>query len=151
MAVAAGVPTMKDVAAEAGVSKALVSLVFRDAPGASAETRARLVAAADRLGYRTNRAARLLAQRRSRLLGVSMVISSSYQAELVEAVQDAADAAGYEIVLSPVTSRHGEERAVEALLEHRCEAPAAARSRAVGRRADRAFRRSCRWCWSGGG
>ena len=122
MAVAAGVPTMKDVAAEAGVSKALVSLVFRDAPGASAETRARVLAAADRLGYRTNRAARLLAQRRSRLLGVSMVISSSYQAELVEAVQDAADAAGYEIVLSPVTSRHGEERAVEALLEHRCEA-----------------------------
>src|SRR4051794_4753978 len=36
-----GRPTMRDVAAHAGVSQSLVSLVFRDAPGASSETRER--------------------------------------------------------------------------------------------------------------
>jgi DNA-binding LacI/PurR family transcriptional regulator len=115
-------PTMKDVAAAAGVSKALVSLVFRDAPGASAGTRARVFEAAMRIGYRTNRTASLLARRRNKLLGVSMVVRNAFHAELVEDIQAAADANGYEIVLSPVTRTHSESRAIEALLEFRCEA-----------------------------
>src|SRR5947209_1241880 len=65
-------PTMRDVAARAGVSKALVSLVFRNAPGASEQTRARVRQAADELGYRPNRTASRLALRRTRLLGVTM-------------------------------------------------------------------------------
>ena len=53
-------PTMQDIADHVGVSKALVSLVFRNAPGPSAETRKRVLAAADELGYRVNRAAALM-------------------------------------------------------------------------------------------
>lgn len=47
-------PTMTEVAAEAGVSQTTVSLVLNDAQGArlSSETRERVVAAAQRLGYR---------------------------------------------------------------------------------------------------
>ena len=49
---------MQDIADSVGVSKALVSLVFRNAAGPSAETRQRVFAAADELGYRVNRTAR---------------------------------------------------------------------------------------------
>jgi LacI family transcriptional regulator len=52
-------PTMTEVAAEAGVSQTTVSLVLNDAQGArlSAETRERVIAAAQRLGYRLARRA----------------------------------------------------------------------------------------------
>jgi DNA-binding LacI/PurR family transcriptional regulator len=115
-------PTMRDVAVAAGVSKALVSIVFRGAPGASEETRARVFAAAEQLGYRANRTASLLALRRNKHLGLTMSVRNAFHAELVEGLQAAADEAGYELVLSTVTPGHDERRAVETLLEFRCEA-----------------------------
>ena len=123
VAAAAGVraSTMRDVAAAAGVSTALVSIVFRGAPGASAETRARVFAAAERLGYRTNRTASLMKRRRTKHLGVTMHVRNAFHAELVDGIQSAADHAGYEIVLSIITDSHTEQRAVDTLLEFRCE------------------------------
>ena len=47
--------------------------------------------AAARLGYRPDRTASLLARRRSRLIGVLLDIRSSFHAELVEDVHEAAD------------------------------------------------------------
>ena len=115
-------PTMRDVAHEAGVSKALVSIVFRGVAGASDETRQRVFEAAERIGYRANRTASLLARRRTRHLGVTMHPHNAFHAELVEVIQAAADEVGYEIVLSIVTPKRDELRAVETLLEFRCEA-----------------------------
>ncbi len=120
--VAAGPPTMRDVAEAAGVSKALVSIVFRGAPGASEQTRAHVLAVADRIGYRANRTASLLARRRTRHLGVSFDLRNAFHAELVEAIQDAADERGYDVVLSTITQRHDERRALTVLREFRCEA-----------------------------
>ena len=118
---AAAPPTMADVAAAAGVSKALVSIVFRGAAGASEATRARVFQAAEQLGYRTNRTASLLKLHRTRHLGVTMNVRNAFHAELVEGIQEAADREGYQIVLGTVTENHDERRAVETLLEFRCE------------------------------
>jgi DNA-binding LacI/PurR family transcriptional regulator len=114
-------PTMADVAAAADVSKALVSIVFRGAPGASQATRERVFQAAKQLGYRTNRTASLLKLHRTRHLGVTMNVRSAFHAELVEGIQEAADREGYQIVLSTITENHDERRAIETLLEFRCE------------------------------
>lgn len=118
----ARIPTMADVAARAGVSKALVSIVFRNAPGASAQTRARVLRAADQIGYRHNRTASLLARRRTDALGVTLVLRNPYHTELVEELQVAAAEQGYELVLSPVSRARDERRAIETVLELRCEA-----------------------------
>ena len=63
-------PTIIDVAARAGVSKSLVSMVLRDDPGVSDARRAAVLAAAAELGYRPNRAAAILAGTRTRTIGV---------------------------------------------------------------------------------
>lgn len=114
-------PTIREVARAAGVSTALVSIVFRGAPGASEETRARVFAAAEQLGYRANRTASLMKLRRTKQLGVTLNVRSTFHAELVENIQAAAAQSGYEIVLSLVTAAHDENRAIETLLGFRCE------------------------------
>ena len=115
-------PRLEDVAARVGVSTASVSLVLRGAPGPSAETRRRVLEAAAELGYRADRAASMLARRRRHLLGVLLDVRNPFHAELVEEIQVEADRIGYEVVLSTLTRRHDEERAVAALLDFRCEA-----------------------------
>ena len=115
-------PRLEDVAAEVGLSTASVSLVLTGADGPSAATRERVLEAAARLGYRADRAASLLARRRSRLIGVMMDVRSDYHGELVEDVHEAAEQHGYDLVLSTVTRTRDERRAVETLLDSRCEA-----------------------------
>ena len=114
-------PTMQDVADRVGVSKALVSLVFRRAPGPSDETRRRVFAAAEELGYRVNRNAALMTARRTHLIGVMTNIRNSFHAEMVEDIVEAADRAGYEVVLGAVTPTHGESKVIDTLLDFRCE------------------------------
>lgn len=115
-------PRLEDVAADVGVSTASVSLVLRGVAGPSAETRERVLAAAARLGYRADRAASLLARRRTHLLGVPVALRDAYRCELAEEVQVAADERGYTVALSAVTPVHDEQRVVETLLDLRCEA-----------------------------
>jgi DNA-binding LacI/PurR family transcriptional regulator len=115
-------PRLDDVAARVGVSTASVSLVLRGAPGPSAETRRRVLAAADELGYRTDRTASLLARRRRHLLGVMLDIRNPFHAEIVEGIHFEADRIGYEVVLSTLTRDRDETRAVDTLLDFRCEA-----------------------------
>ncbi|MBO1269279.1 LacI family DNA-binding transcriptional regulator [Arthrobacter cavernae] len=115
-------PTLMDVAEAAGVSRALVSIVMRDAPGASDATRRRVQEAAQALGYRPDSRARLLRSSRTRLLGVSFSTSQPFHAEIVDAAYAAAQVRGYEIALSAVANGRPESRAVEALLDLGCEA-----------------------------
>src|SRR6185312_15573509 len=115
-------PTLADVAARAGVSTALVSIVIREMPGASAATRERVLAAADELGYRPDIRARLLRRSRSRLLGVVFGVQHAFHGDLVGGLYTAADRVGYELALSAVTPARDERRAVGSLLQDRCEA-----------------------------
>lgn len=110
-------PTLVDVANAAGVSRALVSIVMRGAPGAAESTRQRVLEAARELGYRADSRARLLRSSRTRLLGLSFSSSQPFHAEIVDAAYAAASAKGYEIALSAVASGRPEARAIEALLD----------------------------------
>src|SRR5919107_2985334 len=114
--------TLADVAARAGVSVPLVSIVMRDAPGASDATRERVRRAAEELGYRPDTRARLLRSSRSRLLGVVFGVQHAFHGDLVTGLYTAADRAGYELALSAVTPQRDEGRAVASLMQDRCEA-----------------------------
>jgi DNA-binding LacI/PurR family transcriptional regulator len=115
-------PTMRDVAARVGVSQALVSLVFRNAPGASQATRDRILAAAAELGYRPNAAAQVLRRTRSRHIGVLFTLRQPFDVDLVEAIYPAAERHGYHVVLGALGAGRDERKAVEELLAYRCEA-----------------------------
>ena len=115
-------PTLEDVAARSGVSRALVSIVMRDVPGASAETRKRVLGVAAELGYRPDARAQLLARNHSRQLGVVFTSFHAFHADLLEGLYEAAGAAGYELILSAQTPSRDENSAVETLLGYRCDA-----------------------------
>jgi DNA-binding LacI/PurR family transcriptional regulator len=117
-----GRPTMRDVAAHAGVSQSLVSLVFRDAPGASSETRQRVLRSAAELGYRLDTAAQVLRRSRSRNIGVLYTMRQPWAVDVVDAIYPAADRHGYRVVLGGLGTGRDERRAVEELLSYRCEA-----------------------------
>jgi DNA-binding LacI/PurR family transcriptional regulator len=117
-----GRPTLEDVAARASVSRALASIVMRGVAGASEGTRQRVLQAAADIGYRPDARARLLASGNSRLLGVVFGMSGRFHLELLDGLYAAAEKAGYELILSALTPSRDERRAVETLLDFRCEA-----------------------------
>jgi DNA-binding LacI/PurR family transcriptional regulator len=113
--------TLADVAARAGVSRALASLVIREAPGPSAASREAVLRVAADMGYRPDPAAQLLRKHRSRLLGVLFDPGDPFHADLLEALYPAAERRGYDIVLSARVASRSEQRAVDGLLTSRCE------------------------------
>jgi DNA-binding LacI/PurR family transcriptional regulator len=93
--------TTHDVARQAGVSQATVSLVLGGNPRArvSASTRERVVRAAGELGYRPNIVARSLVQRKSYAIGVVVPdLSNPFFMDVVTGVQRVAAEAGYAVL-----------------------------------------------------
>lgn len=114
--------TLDDVAARAGVSRALVSIVMRGAAGASASTRERVLAAAKEMGYRPDLRARSLASTRSRLIGVLFGTARRFHFELLEGLYAAAEERGYGLVLSALTGERDEQHALNSLHAFRFDA-----------------------------
>src|SRR4051812_12577263 len=112
---------MEHVAARAGISRALVSIVFRGVAGASEETRARVLAAAAELDYRPDTRASRLGRGRTRMLGVTFAVGHAFHGEVLRSLYAEADAAGYEVVLSGVTPDRSDSDAVDTLVAERCE------------------------------
>lgn len=115
-------PTMRDIADHLGVSRQLVSLVMRGAPGPSEQSRERILDAARDLGYRPNTSARLLRQNRTRLIGVLFELRHPFEVRFVERLLVRAADEGFSLVLGPVTSEHGIDAAVASLVAQRVEA-----------------------------
>jgi LacI family transcriptional regulator len=102
-------PGMMDVAREAGVSHITVSRVVNGHPSVRPETRARVEAAIQKLGYRRNSVARALKSRRSSTIGVVIVGSDLFELpRILLGVETAAKEAGYWVSLA---SRQGESSA----------------------------------------
>ncbi|MFM7145584.1 MAG: LacI family DNA-binding transcriptional regulator [Actinomycetales bacterium] len=93
-------PTINDVAERAGVSKSLVSLALAGSPKVAPASRAAIQAAAEELGYRRNAAARSLAERRTRTVGVlALTLHNPVFAEILDGVQLRVRERGHHCVL----------------------------------------------------
>jgi LacI family transcriptional regulator len=114
-------PTIFEVAALAGVSKSTVSNVIRDAVGVAEPTRARVLEAIERLGYRPNALARQFVAQRTTMLGVLVGdLDNPFYAEMAKLIERWAFHHGY---LAMFCNIEGEDdlalSGIEALLEQR--------------------------------
>jgi DNA-binding LacI/PurR family transcriptional regulator len=114
-------PTMEDVAARAGVSRALVSLVMRDAPNVSDAKRKAVLDAAAELSYRPHAMARSLAQRHANMAGVLLSdLHNPFFAEIYDGLSSAASALGLQLLVGTGhRQRRGEREAVDTFLDLR--------------------------------
>ncbi|HJC70273.1 MAG TPA: LacI family transcriptional regulator, partial [Candidatus Brachybacterium intestinipullorum] len=115
-------PTMQDVADRVGMSRPLVSIVLRGAPGASEESRRRVLAAAREIGYHPDDSARMLRRRRSRMIGLMFTMRQPFEIDLVDALYAAAAERGYRLALSHIGPGRTQRTAMDELLGQRIEA-----------------------------
>lgn len=107
-------PTIKDVAARAGVSRQTVSRVINNKAEVSPETRERVLAVIEELGYRPNAAARSMVAGRTCTLGCIAPNLTDYTfACMIESAQEEARRLGYFLLTGSAPT----ERDVEPLLE----------------------------------
>jgi LacI family transcriptional regulator, galactose operon repressor len=94
--------TINDIARLAGVSKKTVSRVINQSPFVKGETRARIDAVIQQIGYTPDPQARALASRRSFLIGlVYDNPNAQYIVNSQEGVLDALRGSGFELVVHP--------------------------------------------------
>jgi LacI family transcriptional regulator len=109
--------TIFDVAEEAGVSYSTVSRVVNNFQFVKPETRERVQAAMDKLGYVANIKARSLAGGRSQMLGLLLYdFESSYQVEIVRGIDAEVSALDYDLMLYTTHHRRRKESTLVAKL-----------------------------------
>jgi LacI family transcriptional regulator len=124
-------PTIPDVARAAGVSTATAGRALGGYGPVSEEARARVLAAAERLGYRANSLARSMITGTTTTVGVVIAdIENPFSARATRGIIDVARAEGFEVILANTDEEVAAERAaVKVFLEKRVDglivAPAA--------------------------
>jgi LacI family transcriptional regulator len=102
--------TLADIAREAGTSPATASRALSGRGYVSASARARLLAAAERLGYVPNASARTLKQRTSRVIGVAVSdLSNEFYARLATGIEQTLRGSNYQMVLISDNSESSRE------------------------------------------
>lgn len=103
--------TLKDVALAAGVTPMTVSNVLNGRQGqVSADTRTRVMAAIERLGYRPNAVARRLREQRSLAIGMLVLddvpeyLNDHFTSQVIAGLSNIATEHGYSLVLQGVRS-----------------------------------------------
>ncbi|TQJ69533.1 LacI family transcriptional regulator [Arthrobacter sp. SLBN-100] len=92
---------MEDVARDAGVSRALVSLVMRESPNVSPGKRAAVLEAAAALGYSPNRLASRLASHRTKTLGVLFLdLHNSVFADIYDGIAEGLAGSGNQVMVA---------------------------------------------------
>ena len=92
--------TIKDIAAETGLSVGTVSRVFNNRGYISKDARDRVAAAVKKLNYKPNAIARSLSQSSSSLIGVIVPhIVHPFFSELVSSIEETAGRSGYSLLL----------------------------------------------------
>ena len=93
--------TMEDVARDAGVSRALVSLVMRESPKVSPGKRAAVLKSAAALGYSPNRLASRLASHRTKTLGVLFLdLHNSVFADIYDGISEGIAGSGNQVMVA---------------------------------------------------
>ncbi len=142
MTIQANSVTIEDVARAAGVSRAAVSKVIRDAYGVSAEMRTKVQAAIDELGYRPRAAARAM-RGSSYTLGVEIPsIHNHFFPKIITGATAALAKTRYQLIIAPAGPDHDEgPAAIEVLADRQVDGIVAISSRvpqswleALGRR-----------------
>lgn len=96
-------PTQNDVATRAGVSRGLVSQILTGTDRATPGVRARVLQAAQDLGYRTNYAAAQLASRRSGVIALTVPsLGNPIYHALFEGIAEAGDELGRSVLLAVI-------------------------------------------------
>jgi len=110
-----------EIARHVGVSRSTVSYALSGKRPVSEETRRRVQAAVESLGYRPNAAARALKEGRTRTIGLVVPPASAHlthmQMDFVAGVLEAAAAVDLDVLLSPSGPRH--EKSFERLVTGR--------------------------------
>jgi len=100
-------PGIVDVARRAGVSVATVSRALRGLPNVSRDTRTRVLAAADELGYAASPLASGLATGRMRAVGVVLQYAGGwFFAEVVRGIEQVLRRHDYDLVLHVLSDEH---------------------------------------------
>lgn len=111
--------TSHEVAALAGVSRSAVSRTFTSGASVSARTREKVVAAANKLGYRPNALARSLIVRRTQLIGLVMAEwENPFYTGMLRLFTERLQAEGYQLLLLTADSEADADDAIRRLLQY---------------------------------
>ncbi|MEO6435029.1 MAG: LacI family DNA-binding transcriptional regulator [Tepidisphaeraceae bacterium] len=116
--------SMREVARQAKVSVATVSMVLNDNPRISRATHMRVQRLIDRLGYRPNRLAQSLSGRYTQVLAVLLpalrhAFADAYFGELISGICDRAGKMGYKVILEQAKPEFVKNREYIEIFERR--------------------------------